>query len=66
VSHQDRFSNNGTEATGSIKPDNDDDGMQKKRENVAHAQHGIELNKLKNSGRLRNSPPTGSPAQQKK
>src|SRR5262245_34516245 len=31
----------------------------KKGENVAHAQHGIELNKLKNSGRLRNSPPTG-------
>jgi integrase len=33
--------------------------MQKKSENVAHAEDGIRLRKLKNSGRLRNSPPTG-------
>jgi len=59
MSHQDGFSNNGTEPTGSSKPDDDDDGMQKKDENVAHAQDGIKLNKLKNSGRLQNSPPTG-------
>src|SRR5262245_16417310 len=58
MSHQDGFSNNGTEPTGSSKPDDDDDGMQKKDENVAHAQDGIKLNKLKNSGRLQNSPPT--------
>ena len=40
--------------------DNDDDRMQKKSENVAHAEHGIRLRKLKNSGHLRNSPPTGA------
>jgi hypothetical protein len=33
----------------------DDDRMQKKREDVAHAEDGIRLRKLKNSGRLRNS-----------
>jgi hypothetical protein len=32
--------------------------MQKKGEDVAHAEDGIRLRKLKNSGRLRNSPPT--------
>jgi hypothetical protein len=32
--------------------DHDDDGMQKKSENVAHAQDGIKLSKLKNSGPL--------------
>src|SRR5262249_4556773 len=58
MSHQDAFSNNRTEPTRSSKPDDDDDGMQKKDENVAHAQDGIKLNKLKNSGRLQNSPPT--------
>ena len=30
----------------------DDDGMQKKSENVAHAQDGIKLSKLNNSGPL--------------
>jgi hypothetical protein len=59
VSHQHGFGYNGTEPTGSTKPDNGDEGMQKKSENVAHAQDGIRLRKLKNSGRLRNSPPTG-------
>jgi hypothetical protein len=34
--------------------------MQKKGEDVAHAEDGIRLRKLKNSGRLRNSPPTAS------
>jgi hypothetical protein len=33
--------------------------MQKKSENVAHAEDGIRLKKFKNSGNLRNSPPTG-------
>jgi hypothetical protein len=33
--------------------------MQKKGEEVAHAEDGIRLRKLKNSGRLRNSPLTG-------
>ena len=41
LSHQNGFGNNGTETTGSIKPDNDDDGMQKKSENVANAQDRI-------------------------
>ncbi len=36
-----------------------DDCMQKENENIAHAQDGIRLTKLKNSGRLRNSPTTG-------
>jgi hypothetical protein len=40
------------------KPDDGDDGVQKKSENVAHASDGIKLKKLKNSGRLRNSPTT--------
>jgi hypothetical protein len=57
VSHQDGFGNNRTEPTGSIKPD--DDGMQKKSENVGHAEDGIRLKKLENSGNLPNSPPTG-------
>src|SRR5437879_13896596 len=35
--------------------------MQKKSENVAHAEDGIRLKKLKNSRNLRNSPPTGFP-----
>ena len=59
MSHQDGFGNNRSEPTGSTKPDDDNDGMQKKSENVAHAEDGIRLKKLKNSGNLRNSPPTG-------
>ena len=58
VSHQDGFGNHRTEPAWSTKSDNDDDRMQKKSENVAHAEDGIRLRKLKNSGRLRNSPPT--------
>src|SRR2546428_4126952 len=58
--HQDGFGNNGTETTGLTEPDDGDDGMEKKCENVAHAPDGIKLKKLKNSGRLRNSPTTGS------
>jgi hypothetical protein len=34
--------------------------MQKKSKNIAHAQDGIKLKKLNNSGRLRNSPTTGT------
>ena len=49
VSHQDGFGHHGTEPTGSGKSDHDDDGLQKKSENVAHAQDGIKLGKLKNS-----------------
>jgi len=60
MSHQDGFSNNGTERSGSGKSDDNDDRMQRKNENVAHPQDGIKLNKLKNSGRLQNSPPTRS------
>jgi hypothetical protein len=58
VSHQDGFGNYGTEPARSTKSDNDDDRMQKKSENVAHAEDGIRLKKFKNSGTLRNSPPT--------
>jgi hypothetical protein len=49
VSQQNGLDQDGTEPTGSSKPDHDDDGMQKKSENVAHAQDGIKLSKLKNS-----------------
>ena len=38
------------------QPDDGDDRVQKKSENVAHVPDGIKLKKLKNSGRLRNSP----------
>src|SRR5437870_9719393 len=44
--------------TGLTEPDDGDDGMEKKCENVAHVPDGIKLKKLKNSGRLRNSPTT--------
>ena len=54
VSHQDGFGNHGTEPARSTKSDHDADRMQKKSENVAHAEDGIRLRKLKNSGRLRN------------
>jgi hypothetical protein len=36
VSHQDGLGNNGTEATGLTKPDDDNDRMQKNSKNVAH------------------------------
>jgi len=58
--HQDGFGDNGPEATGSSKPDDGDDGMQKNSENIAHAPDGIKLKNLKNSLRLRNSPTTGT------
>src|SRR5262245_10925892 len=58
MSQQDGFGDNGTEPTGSTEPDDDNDRMQKKSENVAHAQDRIKLQKLKNSRRLRNSPTT--------
>jgi len=45
MSHQDGFSNNGTEPSGSGKSDDDDDRMQRKSENVAHPQDGIKLKK---------------------
>ncbi|HEX8881807.1 MAG TPA: hypothetical protein VF749_17315, partial [Candidatus Acidoferrum sp.] len=48
VSHQDGFGNNRSEPTGSTKPDDDNDDMQKKSENVAHAEDGIRPKKLKN------------------
>jgi hypothetical protein len=53
MSHQDGFGNHGTEPARSTKSDH---RMQKKSENVVHAEDGIRLRKLKNSGRLRNSP----------
>jgi hypothetical protein len=61
--HQDGFGDNGPEATGLSKPDDGDDCMQKKSENVAHAPDGIKLKNLKNSLRLRNSPTTGETIQ---
>jgi hypothetical protein len=60
MSHQDGFGNNRTQPTGSSDPDDDNDGMQKKSENVPHSQDGIKRKKLKNSRRFRNSPPTGA------
>ena len=36
VSQQDGFGNNRTQPTGPSEPDDDDDGMQEKSENVAH------------------------------
>ena len=49
MSHQDGFSDNGPEATGLSKPDDGDDGIQKKSKNVAHAPDSIKLKNLKNS-----------------
>src|SRR5438034_647176 len=60
MSHQDGLGNNGAEDTGLTKPDDGDDRMQKKSQNVAHGRNGIKLNKLENSGHLRNSPTTAS------
>jgi hypothetical protein len=60
MSHQDGLGDNGPETTGLSKPDDGDDRMEKKSENVAHARDGIKLETLKNSGRLRNSPTTGT------
>ena len=52
MSQQQGLDHDGTEPTGSSKSDHDDDSVQKKSENVAHAQDGIKLSKLKNSGPL--------------
>ena len=60
MSHQDGLGDDGPETTGLSKPDDGDDRMEKKSENVAHARDGIKLKNLKNSGRLRNSPWTGA------
>src|SRR5262249_33276312 len=60
MSHQDGLGDNGPETTGLSKPDDGDDRMEKKSENVAHSRDGIKLKKLKNSGHLRNSPTTAS------
>jgi hypothetical protein len=43
--HQNGFGNNGSEATGLSKPDESDDRMQQKSENIAHLQDGIKLKK---------------------
>ena len=48
--HQDGFGDNGPEATGLSKPDDGDDCMQKKSENVAHAKDGIRLKSLRIQG----------------
>jgi hypothetical protein len=45
MSHQDGLGNNGTESTGLDHPDDDNNRMQKKSENVTHPQDGIRLNK---------------------
>ena len=52
MSHQDGLGNNGTEPTGLTKPDAGDNRVQKKNENVAHAEDRIRLRQLKNSGRF--------------
>jgi hypothetical protein len=49
MSHQDGLGNNGPEAPRLSKPDDGDDRVQKKSENVAHASDAIKLKKLKNS-----------------
>ena len=56
--HQNGFGDNGPEATGSSKPDDSHDRMQKKSENVAHAPDRIKLQKPHNSIGLWNSPTT--------
>jgi hypothetical protein len=45
MSHQNGFSNNGTEPSRSAKSDDDDDCMQKKSEKVAHLHDGIKQKK---------------------
>jgi hypothetical protein len=45
MSHQDGLGNNGTEPTGLDQPDDDNNGMKNKSENVPHGQDGIRLNK---------------------
>src|SRR5262249_7900387 len=58
MSHQDGLGDNGPETTRLSKPDDGNDRMEKKSENVGHSQDGIKTKKLKNSGHLRNSPTT--------
>jgi len=58
MSHEDGLGNNGPESTGLNQPDDGDNRMQKKNENVAHGRDVIRLNKLKNSRRLENSSTT--------
>ena len=53
MSQQHGFGYNGTEPTGSTKPDDAHDGMQRKGDNVAHAQDGIRPKKLKIQGACR-------------
>ena len=54
--HQHGLSNNRTETTWFTEPDDCDDRMQQKSQNVAHAPDRIRLQKLKNSVGLWNSP----------
>src|SRR5215475_7278328 len=56
--HQDGLGDNGPETTRLSKPDDGDDRMEKKSENVAHARDGIKLKNRKNSMGLANSPTT--------
>ena|SRR5215471_9047564 len=58
MSHQDKLGDNGTEPAGLTKSDDGDDCVQKYSESVAHAPDRIKREKLRNSGRLRNSAPT--------
>jgi hypothetical protein len=48
MSHPDGFGKDGPKATGASKPDDGDDRMEKKSENVAQARDGIKLKNLKN------------------
>src|SRR5262245_12975060 len=50
MSQKDALGNNGPQTTGLNQPDDGDDRMQEKGENVAHAPDGIKLKKFKSSG----------------
>jgi hypothetical protein len=58
MSNQRRLGDDGAKAPGSQKPEDDDDYMQKKCEDVAHARDGIKPENPKNSAHQGNSPPT--------
>jgi hypothetical protein len=59
VSQQDGFSDDGTDSTGSTKPNDGDDRMKKKSQNVEHDGDGIRVKMLKNSERAEFATHTG-------
>ena len=50
MSHQDGFGNSRSQPTGSSKPEDGDDRMQKKSENDSHAHDGIKRKELRIHG----------------